>query len=332
MPKVEGNEKPSLDNLRLQILKTYQLAAEQSFPGISVDPKRILSQIMADGGSIGLWRPGDYNADLLAALAEPTYKHRGFEYDPLTRNLKKPGDEVLTLTKIQGTLFHILIARAGEIVPNPTIQNVVGDKLGWGAPAEMQYIIGFISRLRRRIGDVGSPEDGDEARHKYIKTKSGVGYSFDPPALTSLIPVEESPRLRLPSGEGPVIGLIINHVPLEEGANLDDGSTIEGSYRPANEAGDAERHVCYQPEIYPIWLTKYILANKKDEYRVSNVTHATGRQGAAPTFVDLVRRLAGTYGINVEQKPLLLNPRVFAEICREIGPVNRVRSEAIKRS
>lgn len=314
--------------LRQQILRSYREAVNMLNPERSLNPKGLLSMIMEDGGDLAWWRKDDYDQGVLAAMTHPKYQHAGFAYDPAERTLTKPDGEVVRLSKTEGKIFLPLIASAGQIVFNDTLGRVVASELGWreGVSAEPQYLRGQIARIRRKIGDISSRDDEGE-RNKYIRTVPTVGYSFDPRVTDVVLSQQGMDSKNTFDGSASASFGTVSAAEVPVNGRLQPGNSsvidaefkVVGNHVLPDQSGDS----FVQPEIYPIWLTRYFLENRREKFVVNNVTRATGRSGAAPSFVEKVKSIArDRHSIDTESKPLTFEPRVFMEICREIGYVN----------
>lgn len=90
------------------------------------------------------------------------------EIDLSKRRVRSKG-EVLNLTRTEWILLEILARKAGE----PVSQRELLSKV-WGPEFinDTRYIVEWISRLRRKLGD-------DPKEQKYIQTLAGFGYRLN---------------------------------------------------------------------------------------------------------------------------------------------------------
>ncbi len=90
--------------------------------------------------------------------------------DPASRSVVRAG-RPLELTPREFDLLHLLMRRAGTVVPREEIMDEVWDPHWFGSTKTLDV---HIAWLRRKLGD-------DAADPRYIATIRGVGFRFGPP-------------------------------------------------------------------------------------------------------------------------------------------------------
>lgn len=94
------------------------------------------------------------------------------ELSPERRTVRLPERPETHLTNLEFRLLYCLMSNQGQVVPTETIIQKV-----WGYSGEGDYrlVKGLVRRLRRKI-------EPDAKEPHYIKTVTGVGYTFSPSA------------------------------------------------------------------------------------------------------------------------------------------------------
>jgi DNA-binding response OmpR family regulator len=102
-----------------------------------------------------------------APTAEPTFVSQGLHIDFAARRVTMADREV-NLTPTEYSLLKELALHRGKVLTHRTLLNRV-----WGPEYgdESEYLRVFVNRLRHKLGD-------DAADPKYVRTVSGVGYTF----------------------------------------------------------------------------------------------------------------------------------------------------------
>ncbi len=90
--------------------------------------------------------------------------------DPASRSVARAGQQ-LELTPREFDLLHLLMRRAGTVVPREEIMDEVWDPHWFGSTKTLDV---HIAWLRRKLGE-------DAADPRYIATIRGVGFRFGPP-------------------------------------------------------------------------------------------------------------------------------------------------------
>lgn len=106
------------------------------------------------------------------ATHDPILRVAGLTLDPASHRVQLDGVEIHLSVK-EYSLLHILLRRAGQVVPRETLIDAVW---GYGSSIESNTLDAFIHLLRGKVDAA--------ARHKLIHTVRGVGYCLDatPPA------------------------------------------------------------------------------------------------------------------------------------------------------
>ena len=104
----------------------------------------------------------------LPAFSLPTLDALDLSLDPATRSVTVRDKAPQRLTHLEFRLLYTLMTNRGQILPTDTIVERVW---GYSGQGDRDLVRGLISRLRNKI-------EMDPHKPQYIRTVSGIGYSF----------------------------------------------------------------------------------------------------------------------------------------------------------
>ena len=107
----------------------------------------------------------------VSRAALPVLQHEIVKLDPAKRTVRV-GDELpQRLSQLEFRLLHTLLEHQGQVLPTDTIVEHVW---GYTGDGDRSLVRGLVNRLRSKVEqNPNSP--------KYIRTVSGIGYSFGDP-------------------------------------------------------------------------------------------------------------------------------------------------------
>jgi DNA-binding response OmpR family regulator len=165
--------------------ETRKIRAETSVPLVQLvdcGSEETCAQTLELGADLVVSRP--YGVRLLVAevkalmrrardvpLTElPTMSVAGLALDPSTRTVTVEGLPPRRLTHLEfRLLFDLMIHRAQILSPEVIVERV----WGYSGQGDKDLVRGLVSRLRAKI-------EPEPRIPRYIRTESGIGYSFDP--------------------------------------------------------------------------------------------------------------------------------------------------------
>ncbi len=174
--RIEGEKTPQEDPLshaRRQILEAYRAVA-QTFGLLT--PEELLSKILEDGHFLRFWGATSAHREMILGLSLPIYKYGGWSYDPEIKEVTKPDQSTVILSKVEGALFHPLIANPTKRIPYSVLLRCINPDSD--ITDDLAYLRSSVSHLRRKLGDGNSR---DKQQHSIIIGHTNIGYSFSPP-------------------------------------------------------------------------------------------------------------------------------------------------------
>jgi DNA-binding response OmpR family regulator len=100
----------------------------------------------------------------------PTLNQAGLTLDAVNRVVEIGGKRSRRLTHLEFRLLYTLMTHRGQVLPP---ESIVERVWGYSGRGDKDLVRGLVSRLRSKV----EPEPRNP---RYIRTVSGVGYSFDP--------------------------------------------------------------------------------------------------------------------------------------------------------
>jgi DNA-binding response OmpR family regulator len=102
----------------------------------------------------------------LSALGPVTVQ--GLTLDPEQHLVTMPEGSTVRLTNMEFRLLYLLMRNPDRVIPTETIVDRVW---GYGGKGEATLVKNLVSRVRRKV-------EPDAANPRFVKTVTGVGYSF----------------------------------------------------------------------------------------------------------------------------------------------------------
>jgi DNA-binding response OmpR family regulator len=102
----------------------------------------------------------------LSALGPVTVQ--GLTLDPEQHLVTMPEGSTVRLTNMEFRLLYLLMRNPDRVIPTETIVDRVW---GYGGKGEATLVKNLVSRVRRKV-------ESDAANPRFVKTVTGVGYSF----------------------------------------------------------------------------------------------------------------------------------------------------------
>jgi DNA-binding response OmpR family regulator len=102
----------------------------------------------------------------LSALGPVTVQ--GLTLDPEQHLVTMPGGSTVRLTNMEFRLLYLLMRNPDRVIPTETIVERVW---GYGGRGEATLVKNLVSRVRRKV-------EPDPSNPRYVRTISGIGYSF----------------------------------------------------------------------------------------------------------------------------------------------------------
>jgi DNA-binding response OmpR family regulator len=138
--------------------------------------------LLEAGADLVVFRP--YSARLLIAQTQalmrragtvplfslPTLSQSGLTLDAANRTVEIAGRHSRRLTHLEFRLLYTLMTHRGQVMPSEIIVERVW---GYSERGDKELVRGLVSRLRSKV-------EPKPRSPRYIRTVSGVGYSFDP--------------------------------------------------------------------------------------------------------------------------------------------------------